>query len=196
MSACRYGSRSSSTIAGSAGPDGLRARRAGRHIAGIVGIAEDTGGELMVETSDEILTRETFDALGLAYEAHDFDGGADPGRMTIADVTALASARRAATMPRRPGVPQAVALRVHLVDRPEPIAALPSVSRSPAAGSGRSRPSDASRRATGASPAPRSRSRSRASRRPTSRRSSRRSRTSARSTRRASSRASSASGSS
>jgi hypothetical protein len=43
----------------------------------------------MVETSDEILTRETFDALGLAYEAHDSDGGADPGRMTIADVTAL-----------------------------------------------------------------------------------------------------------
>jgi len=26
---------------------------------------------------------------GLAYEAHDSDGGADPGRMTIADVTAL-----------------------------------------------------------------------------------------------------------
>ena len=61
----------------------------GVNIAGIVGIAEDTGGELMVETSDEILTRETFDALGLAYEAHDSDGGTDPGRMTIADVTAL-----------------------------------------------------------------------------------------------------------
>ena len=61
----------------------------GVNIAGIVGIAEDTGGELMLETSDEILTRETFDALGLAYEAHDADGGADPGRMTIADVTSL-----------------------------------------------------------------------------------------------------------
>jgi hypothetical protein len=61
----------------------------GVNIAGIVGIAEDTGGELMVETSDEILTRETFAALGLAYEAHDSDGGADPGQMTIADVTAL-----------------------------------------------------------------------------------------------------------
>ena len=36
----------------------------GVNIAGIVGIAEDTGGELMLETSDEILTRETFDSLG------------------------------------------------------------------------------------------------------------------------------------
>ena len=61
----------------------------GVNIAGIVGIAEDTGGELMVETSDEILTRETFDGLGLVYEAHDSEGGADPGRMTIADVTAI-----------------------------------------------------------------------------------------------------------
>jgi hypothetical protein len=61
----------------------------GVNIAGIVGIAEDTGGELMVETSDEILTREAFDALGLSYEAHEADGPVDPGRMSIADVTSL-----------------------------------------------------------------------------------------------------------
>ena len=59
----------------------------GVNIAGIVGIAEDTNGELMLETSDPIITRETFDALGLAYEAHDTDVSGDPGRMSIADVT-------------------------------------------------------------------------------------------------------------
>jgi hypothetical protein len=59
----------------------------GVNIAGIVGIAEDTNGELMLETSDAALTRETFDALGLAYEAHDSDGGIDPGKMSIADFT-------------------------------------------------------------------------------------------------------------
>jgi hypothetical protein len=57
------------------------------NIAGIVGIAEDTNGELMLETSDAEKTRETFDSLGLAYEAHDADGGVDPGRMTVADFT-------------------------------------------------------------------------------------------------------------
>ena len=57
----------------------------GVNIAGIVGIAEDTNGELMVETSDAGATRETFDALGLSYEAHDSDGGVDPGRMSVAD---------------------------------------------------------------------------------------------------------------
>ena len=59
----------------------------GVNIAGIVGIAEDTNGELMLETSDPAATREAFDALGLAYEAHDGDGGVDPGRMTISDFT-------------------------------------------------------------------------------------------------------------
>jgi hypothetical protein len=59
----------------------------GVNIAGIVGIAEDTNGELMLETSDAALTRETFDALGLTYDAHDSEGGVDPGRMSIADFT-------------------------------------------------------------------------------------------------------------
>ena len=60
----------------------------GVNIAGIVGIAEDTNGELMLETSDADRTRAAFDALGLAYEAHDAEAGLDPGRMSIADVSA------------------------------------------------------------------------------------------------------------
>jgi hypothetical protein len=59
----------------------------GVNIAGIVGIAEDTNGELMLETSDPDATRVAFDELGLAYEAHDADSGLDPGRMSIADLT-------------------------------------------------------------------------------------------------------------
>jgi hypothetical protein len=59
----------------------------GVNIAGIVGIAEDTNGELMLETSDPTITREAFDALGLAYEAHDSDIDGDPGQMSIADIT-------------------------------------------------------------------------------------------------------------
>jgi len=59
----------------------------GVNIAGIVGIAEDTNGELMLETSDPDGTRAAFDALGLAYEAHDADDGVDPGTMSIADFT-------------------------------------------------------------------------------------------------------------
>ena len=58
------------------------------NIAGIVGIAEDTNGELMLETSDATATREAFDAAGIVYEAHDADDGSDPGRMSIADIVA------------------------------------------------------------------------------------------------------------
>jgi len=57
------------------------------NIAGIVGIAEDTDGELMLETSDAEATRAAFDAAGITYEAH-ADGGSDPGRLTIADIVA------------------------------------------------------------------------------------------------------------
>jgi hypothetical protein len=42
----------------------------------------------MLETSDAAATREAFDAAGIAYEAHDADGGADPGRLSIADIIA------------------------------------------------------------------------------------------------------------
>ena len=59
----------------------------GVNIAGIVGIAEDTDGELMLETSDADATRAAFDAAGITYEAHS-DGGSDPGRLSIADIVA------------------------------------------------------------------------------------------------------------
>ncbi len=57
----------------------------GVNIAGIVGIAEDTDGELMLETSDADATRAAFDAAGIAYQAHGAENG-DPGKMSIADV--------------------------------------------------------------------------------------------------------------
>ncbi len=58
----------------------------GVNIAGIVGIAEDTDGELMLETSDAEATRAAFDGAGIGYQAHDADGPTDPGRMSIADI--------------------------------------------------------------------------------------------------------------
>jgi hypothetical protein len=60
----------------------------GVNIAGIVGIAEDTDGELMLETSNADETRAAFDAAGIRYQAHDADGAADPGTMSIADIIA------------------------------------------------------------------------------------------------------------
>ena len=56
------------------------------NIAGIVGIAEDTNGELMLETSNAEETRAAFDGAGIAYEAHDAESATDPGRMSIADI--------------------------------------------------------------------------------------------------------------
>lgn len=56
------------------------------NIAGIVGIAEDTNGALMLETSDAVATREAFDALGLPFEEHDPSGGLEPGLMSVTDV--------------------------------------------------------------------------------------------------------------
>ena len=52
------------------------------NITGIVGVAEDTDGALMLTTSDAAQTRDAFAALGLPYEEHDSDGGAEPGRLT------------------------------------------------------------------------------------------------------------------
>jgi hypothetical protein len=56
------------------------------NIAGIVGIAEDTDGALMLETSDPAKTREAFAALELAFEEHDPSGGLEPGAMSVADM--------------------------------------------------------------------------------------------------------------
>jgi hypothetical protein len=52
------------------------------NITGIVGIAEDTDGALMLTTSDPVATRAAFQAIGLAYEEHDPEAGLDPGRLT------------------------------------------------------------------------------------------------------------------
>jgi hypothetical protein len=56
------------------------------NITGIVGVAEDTDGALMLTTSDPAATREAFGALGLAYEEHDPSGGLEPASMSVADV--------------------------------------------------------------------------------------------------------------
>ena len=53
----------------------------GVNITGIVGVAEDTDGALMLTTSDPAQTREAFGALDLAYEEHDPTGGLVPERM-------------------------------------------------------------------------------------------------------------------
>ena len=53
------------------------------NITGIVGVAEDTDGALMLTTSDPDKTRQAFDALNLPFEEH---GGGHPelDSMTIA----------------------------------------------------------------------------------------------------------------
>ena len=58
----------------------------GVNITGIVGVAEDTEGALMMTTSDAALTRQAFDALGLPFEEHDPGEGLSPGlRQGLAD---------------------------------------------------------------------------------------------------------------
>jgi hypothetical protein len=47
----------------------------GVNITGIVGVAEDTDGALMLTTSDPAQTREAFAALGLAFEEHGDSAG-------------------------------------------------------------------------------------------------------------------------
>ena len=55
-------------VAGALGERGI-------NITGIVGVAEDTAGALMLTTSDPAGTRAALDALAIAYEEH--DAGAD-----------------------------------------------------------------------------------------------------------------------
>ena len=57
----------------------------GVNITGIVGVAEDTDGALMLTTSDADATRAAFEALNLAFEEHG-EGGPDMDAMTIAGV--------------------------------------------------------------------------------------------------------------
>ena len=57
------------------------------NITGIVGVAEDTDGALMLETSDPDATRTVFTDLGIAFEEHDPTSG-EPHGLTIGDVVA------------------------------------------------------------------------------------------------------------
>ena len=65
----------------------------GVNITGIVGVAEDTDGALMLTTSDPATTREAFNALGLAFEEHDPSGGIEPEDMTVGDMRPGAAGR-------------------------------------------------------------------------------------------------------
>jgi hypothetical protein len=52
------------------------------NITGIVGVAEDTDGTLMLTTSDATATREVLHGLGIAFEAHDSDEESSPGGLS------------------------------------------------------------------------------------------------------------------
>ena len=56
------------------------------NITGVVGVAEDTDGALMLTTSDADATRETLDALGVVFEEHDPRSALAPETMSVADV--------------------------------------------------------------------------------------------------------------
>ena len=56
------------------------------NITGIVGVAEDTDGALMLTTSDPQATRDAFGVLELPFEEHDPSGGLEPATMSVADV--------------------------------------------------------------------------------------------------------------
>jgi hypothetical protein len=55
----------------------------GVNITGIVGVAEDTDGALMLTTSDPEATRHAFEALNLPFEEHGSESS-DMDAMTIA----------------------------------------------------------------------------------------------------------------
>ena len=65
----------------------------GVNITGIVGVAEDTDGALMLTTSDADATRAAFAALELAFEEHDPTGGLEPEAMTVGDLRPGAAGR-------------------------------------------------------------------------------------------------------
>ena len=65
----------------------------GVNITGIVGVAEDTDGALMLTTSDPDATRDAFSALNLAFEEHDPTGGTDPDSISVGDLRPGAAGR-------------------------------------------------------------------------------------------------------
>ncbi len=58
----------------------------GVNITGIVGVAEDTEGALMLTTSDPEKTRAAFEALQLPFEEHADGGEMGAERMSVADL--------------------------------------------------------------------------------------------------------------
>lgn len=58
----------------------------GINITGIVGVAEDTDGALMLTTSDPDASRDVFTTLGLPFEEHDPTGGIDAGGLSVNDL--------------------------------------------------------------------------------------------------------------
>jgi hypothetical protein len=73
-------------VAGALGERGI-------NITGIVGVAEDTDGALMLTTSDPAATRAAFTALALRFEEHDPTGGLDPDALTVGDLRPGAAGR-------------------------------------------------------------------------------------------------------
>jgi len=65
----------------------------GVNITGIVGVAEDTDGALMLTTSDPDATRDAFSALSLAFEEHDATAGTDPDSISVGDLRPGAAGR-------------------------------------------------------------------------------------------------------
>ena len=65
----------------------------GVNITGIVGVAEDTDGALMLTTSDPAATREAFTSLSLPFEEHDPIGGMEPGAISVNDLRPGAAGR-------------------------------------------------------------------------------------------------------
>ncbi len=58
----------------------------GVNISGIVGVAEDTDGALMLETSDAQATADALTQLGVPFEMHDDASGLSPADLSVADV--------------------------------------------------------------------------------------------------------------
>ena len=99
----------------------------GVNITGIVGVAEDTDGALMLTTSDPVATRAAFTDLGLPFEEHDPTGGhrarLDDGRRPSPGGR---RPRFAGLMPKRRAV-ETAAIRFDIVDE---ASSLPSVTSS------------------------------------------------------------------
>jgi hypothetical protein len=58
----------------------------GVNITGIVGVAEDTDGALMLTTSDAVASRAAFGDLGIAFVEHDPVSGPAPDTLSVADI--------------------------------------------------------------------------------------------------------------